>query len=136
MRNPRKGRAPRVVKPKNATAIENTRNAKLGNCAATYVNMVTCPSSCPFLKTDTCYALSGWVFFLTKHLNDPSADPIQVTRDEVEAIATLSGTKPLRIHVMGDVTTNEQAEMLAVAAKEYTAKAGFGVWAYTQGQDY
>lgn len=55
----------------------------------------------------------------------------ELAMDEAIAIAGLSGEHPLRIHVVGDATTDTAARLLANAAEYHTNKRGKKVWSYT-----
>jgi hypothetical protein len=55
----------------------------------------------------------------------------EVAKDEAEVIGRLSGYVPLRLHTMGDCSTDRAARILAVAAKDYTEKQGQKVYTYT-----
>lgn len=50
---------------------------------------------------------------------------------EALAIARLSGKHPMRLHVVGDATTNGAAKLLSDAAQFHTNKFGQPVWTYT-----
>ena len=112
------------------SAIETSQNKKLGNCSATYASQTSCPRSCPFFKQG-CYAETGPLGIHTARLNEEKTTATAVAQAEAKAIDTLSGNKPLRIHVVGDSTTKKGTKLLANAAKRYTAKHGESVWTYT-----
>ena len=50
---------------------------------------------------------------------------------EAIALAGLSGKLPVRLHVVGDATTNTAAKSLSDAAQYHTNKYGQPVWSYT-----
>jgi hypothetical protein len=116
-----------------AIAVEKSTNAKIGVTHATYASQASCPTSCP-LRNAGCYAEQGLVGIHTKRLNAAAIDatPLDVARDEADAIRTLSGTRDLRLHVVGDCTTDETASLVATAALE-TVKPGNRTWSYTHG---
>lgn len=105
-----------------AFAIENTKAAKVTGCSVTYVSQVTCPDDCPFFRNG-CYGESGPVGW-----NRPDKDMELVADDvinnEAEHIRALSGLRPLRLHIVGDCRTPEQAETLRDASADHTAKEG------------
>lgn len=120
---------------KIATAVEKSKNAKVGTVSATYASLHSCPSTCPF-KGKGCYAQSGNVFFTVKKLDKCAEDtcqtsPEQIAKFEAEQIAKLSGKLPLRLHVSGDCTTNASARIVSEACKEYAKKHNQPVWTYT-----
>jgi len=43
----------------------------------------------------------------------------------------LTGQNPLRVHVVGDCTTNETAKIVSDACKDYSSKHGQTAWSYT-----
>jgi len=114
-----------------AIAVERSENAKAGNVSATYASQDTCPVSCP-LRGAGCYAETSFVGMITRRLNRaPTDDVASIARDEASAIDTLSGTRPMRLHVVGDCPTEESASIVSAAADAYRAKANQPVWAYT-----
>src|SRR5262245_8197094 len=96
---------------KIATATEISDNAKTGRVSATYAAQASCPTTCPFLRNG-CYAELGASFagFTTNRLNKAAAADgaraLEVAKAEAAAIATLSGKRPLRLHVVGDCRTD------------------------------
>ncbi len=114
-------------------AIESSSNSKIGTVSATYATQATCPSSCK-LKGSGCYAESGLVAFITRRLNrseDAQATVEELAMHEAMAIAGLTGELPLRLHVVGDATTDGAAKLLSDAAAYHTNKHNQPVWTYT-----
>ena len=116
------------------SAVEVSLNSKIGRVSATYAAQQTCPQSCK-LKGSGCYAESGLVGMHTKRLNQ-SSDARDMSVDELAmheaiALAGLSGKLPVRLHVMGDATTNTAAKLLSDAAQYHTNKYSQPVWTYT-----
>jgi hypothetical protein len=112
-----------------AIAVELSANAKTGPVSTTYVSQGSCPASCP-LRNAGCYAESGMVGIHTAKLNRASAPrdtPESLARAEVKALAKLTGSRPLRLHVVGDAATPKAASILARAVTRWTAP----VWSYT-----
>lgn len=108
--------------------VAKSDNKKLGNSAATYLPLSTCPQSCPLLDRG-CYAQTGR---LSIQLIGKAEVPVEdAHRMEVRGIDALKGARPLRLHVSGDCTTSAQAEHLAEAAERYVARTGNPVWTYT-----
>lgn len=115
-----------------AIAVERSDNKKIGNASATYVTQATCPKTCPFLNAG-CYAETGFVGLHARRLEE-HADPASAALEESAAIDRLSGKRDLRMHVVGDVTSNDGAKNLAGAAARYLNRAQslpVRVWTYT-----
>lgn len=113
------------------TVVERSANSKTGLVSATYASQATCPTTCP-LKGSGCYAEGGMVGMHTRKLNKSAeTDPDQLAWAESIAIAGLTGELPLRLHVVGDATTDSAARMLSGAAEFHTRKHAQPVWSYT-----
>jgi hypothetical protein len=119
---------------KIATAVEKSRNSKVGNVSATYVALRSCPDSCA-LKGRGCYAELGKVGMTVRRLDAQASlwgsDGRDMARAEAKGIDGLSGKRPLRLHVSGDSRTAVNAAIVADAADRYTARYGQPVWSYT-----
>jgi len=116
-----------------AIAVERSGDSKLGKnrVSATYASQETCAPSCPFLKNG-CYAETGRINMVRIALAAyGGVTPEEAAAQEAAEIRQLSGRFPLRLHVVGDCTTNTAAHILADAAAEYTAKHNQPVWTYT-----
>lgn len=115
-------------------AVEVTDGSKLGKVSATYAAQASCPSACVF-RDAGCYAEHGPLSMLTtKRLNRAAgteATPESVAIEEAERIDQLTGTRDLRLHVVGDCSTEGAARIVAAAAARYTARGGGRVWTYT-----
>lgn len=119
-----------------ATAVRFSRNAKIGQAAATYAAQVSCPTTCAFFGGGGCYAESGGLgTAVTTPLNDAAirlrSDEVDVARAEAAAIDGLEGTRPLRLHGVGDCKTDETARIVSAAAERYLDRGGEAVWTYT-----
>lgn len=114
------------TKTTGAIATEKSQNRKTGPVSATYASQATCPTTCPF-RGSGCYAESGPTAIITRRLSRSTAGQIEVARQEAAAIRGLSGTRPLRIHVVGDCATDEAAKIVAAAAADHAAPS----WTYT-----
>tara|TARA_R100000808_G_scaffold5835_1_gene17615 strand:+ start:2783 stop:3514 length:732 start_codon:yes stop_codon:yes gene_type:complete len=112
-----------------AKAIEITKAAKITNCSATYLSQVTCPKTCSFLNNG-CYAESGPVSWQRPD-KERVENPYTATSDECRHINNLSGTRPLRLHVVGDAYDSVCARSLAAASKAYSERHSMPVWTYT-----
>lgn len=118
-----------------ATATHNSENRKLGMMAATYATQASCPASCP-LFNNGCYAEQNLVGIQTRRLNrnaPAAATPEEIAIAEAEAIDALPVVRgnPLRIHVVGDCSTEGAARIVAAAAERYMARGGGPAYAYT-----
>lgn len=113
------------------SAVELSENAKIGRVSATYVSQNSCPKTCPFMGSG-CYAENGNVGFQTARLNRDAEGmkALQLARHEAKAIDGLSRL-PLRLHVVGDATTDRCAKIVSGAADAYRLKHGSDVWTYT-----
>ena len=119
------------MKPKHVITVEKSQNSKTGEVSTTYVSQQSCPSSCPLLGSG-CYAESGMVGIHTHKLNNAGkATPLELAREEAHAIDGLSGTRAMRLHVVGDCSTPRAALTVSSAAMRYTAKFRQSVWSYT-----
>jgi len=115
-----------------AKAVELSNNAKTGPVSATYAAQHSCPPYCP-LRDAGCYAESGPTGIHTKALNRAKLDAtaMEVAEAEAHVIRTrLSGTRDLRLHVVGDCPSNEAAQLVSEAALT-TTRRQFVVWSYT-----
>ena len=119
-----------ITKP--AIAVERSANTKTGEVSATYVAQTSCPAACP-LQGSGCYAETGRAGIATRQLARASVGetPETLARSEANAIDALSGKRPLRLHVVGDASTNAAAATIAQAAERYTERGGQPVWTYT-----
>lgn len=120
-----------------ATAVERSGNGKIGNASATSVAQVSCPPKCPRYHAG-CYAESGpQGMYVTSKLNKAAANSTATALDaaeaEANAIAKLTGRRPLRLHVVGDCASNTTAKLVSTAAKEHTQKHNQPAWTYTHG---
>lgn len=113
-----------------ALAVEKTGNHKVGDCSVTMAAQCTCPPSCPFLNHG-CYAEYGRQGIHTKRQNAKAISARSEAAQEANGINALSGKRPLRLHVVGDCSTNDAAQTVSQAAEAYTAKHGKPVWTYT-----
>lgn len=116
---------------KAATAVEHSRNMKIGEVSATYVSQSSCPTTCPF-RNSGCYAESGHVGIQTHRLNRSTiSDPVEIAQAEADEIRKLTGRFPLRLHVVGDCTSDEAADIVSMAASEHKRKFNQPAWTYT-----
>ena len=114
-------------------AVELSQNSKIGDSSATYVTQDSCPDSCT-LKKNGCYAENNLVGMITSKLNNAANgryNPLQLAKQEALAIGTLTGMRPLRVHVVGDCQTNGAAKVVAKAMIGHTKKFGQKAWSYT-----
>lgn len=107
-------------------------NSKVGRVSATYVAQNSCPASCVF-RGSGCYAENGNVGFQTHRLNRDAEGmkALALAKNEAQAIDGLSGRLPLRLHVVGDCTTDKCAQIVSGSADAYRLRHGSDVWTYT-----
>ena len=114
-----------------AIAVEESENEKTGHVSCTYTSQNSCPPDCPFIGSG-CYAEMGLVGIQTRRLNRSAINRANmIAHAEAAVIRTLSGLRPLRLHVVGDCRTNRAASIVARAARQHTDKANKPVWTYT-----
>jgi hypothetical protein len=111
-------------------AVEKSSNSKIGAVSTTYVSQESCPKTCPFMGSG-CYAESGMVAMHTNRLNKSPLKALDLAKAEAQAINTLSGKRDMRLHIVGDCTTNSIAKIVSKAADKYKAKHHRKVWSYT-----
>lgn len=123
-----------------AIAVPTSNNAKIGACATTYAAQTSCPSACVFKDGGGCYAENGRLASaVTIPLNGAAAlagaAAIDVALEEAAAIDALYGStiegRPLRLHTVGDCSTDETARIVSAAAERYMERGGGPVWTYT-----
>jgi len=133
---------------KITTAVELSKNSKTGPVSATYTCQQSCPGTCPFLPQSInpdsnggCYGNCGNVAMIARRFNKAAATVPDLTPDmiagaEAEAIDRLSGRHPLRLHVVGDTTTNKAAKTLGKAAQRFRQRGAMyrsgkqPIWSY------
>lgn len=117
-----------------AIASSKSKNEKTGEVAATYAAQQSCPPTCIF-KDAGCYAQAhGHVGMITNRLNatNPNATFMDVVRAEVAIMKEkLDGKRPLRLHVVGDCSSNEAAEYMRDHGLAWYALFNQIVWTYT-----
>lgn len=117
--------------------VELSANRKLGPVATTSVSQVSCPRGCPWYddgrQGSPCYANNGFLGWSTAKLNRAAGTHIEAAREEADAIKSLSGLRPLRLHVVGDCKDARSARLVSKASHAYQAKHGQPVWTYTHG---
>jgi len=116
-------------------ATEKSENKKLGAVSVTLASIKgSCPTTCP-LQNNGCYAQDSFTGMMVRrmdnHVQDANLDASAVAHDEADAIDTLTGKRPLRIHVAGDCRTNDAAQTVSAAAQRYSARRGPPVWTYS-----
>lgn len=103
----------------------------------------TCPKTCPFIGRG-CYAEVGFTRFIGARLDEAArgAAPEEVIAEEVRLMDGAFGggripddgtgsPRALRLHVGGDVGSEEGARMLAAAAFRWQRRGGGPVWTYS-----
>lgn len=113
-----------------ALVVEKSSNRKVGDCAVTMAAQVTCPPSCPWLGNG-CYAESGLQGIHTHRQNMKAKSAYHEAQQEADLINAMSGKRPLRLHVVGDCATDQDARTVSKACMSYTSKFDQPVWTYT-----
>jgi len=118
--------------PKVTSAVEISKNEKTGYVSATYAPIQSCPSSCPF-KDNGCYAQGGNCGVHFRRMSNAAQDKslVEIAQDEANQIDKLQGLFDLRVHVTGDCSTDETAQIVSEACARFTEKQGKTAWAYT-----
>lgn len=123
--------------PLPAIAVEQSGDTKLskdGSISATWVSQGSCPKTCSFYKNG-CYGEHGKANLTTIRLNSAQElgkyNPEQLAKFEAQAISTLSGKRPLRLHILGDCRTQKSARIVSKAANQYIKTYNKPVWTYT-----
>jgi len=126
-----------VTTPSPAIAVERSADRKLSldeSVSATWVAQGSCPKTCPFMGNG-CYTEQGRPNLVRRRLNLAHSlanyTPEQLARFEADAIATLRGKFPLRLHILGDARTRKAARIIATAANKYRKTYNKPVWTYT-----
>lgn len=125
----------------NVSVQERSGNAKLtrnSNVSATSVPQQTCDDSCP-LKRNGCYAESFRQGIHTHRLNKKAKTlklglgrlRIALAKQEARGIDQLTGTRKLRVHVVGDCSDKTSAGIVGAAMVRHQAKSGKAAWTYT-----
>lgn len=111
-----------------------TADYRTWRISVTNATQRSCPPTCPLYHSG-CYAEAGHQAIHTNRLNraadETLATPRQIAEAEAAAIRGLTGRNPLRLHVVGDCSTNEAADIVSSAAMDYHAIDGQPVWTYT-----
>jgi len=120
-----------MLATKAVKAIEVSDNAKTGPVSATYASQASCPNTCPFYRNG-CYAELGPTGIHTRKISSCDVvDPVEIAKAEADAISDLTGRQDLRVHVVGDCSSNEAAFIVSSAMAEHRAKRGSRAWTYT-----
>jgi hypothetical protein len=116
-----------------ALYVSRSKNAKIGDADATYLSIkATCPTSCA-LRDSGCYAQDGKVVMTVKRLDAEATSGVDANLAECKAIddATPDPSRPLRLHVSGDVTKAGMARALGNAVARWLKRGGPVAWTYT-----
>lgn len=121
-----------------ATAVPASHNEKLGRAATTHAAQQSCPSDCVFRDGGGCYAETGAQGkFVTMPLNESATEQGATALDVAFAEATaidemgVEPGAPMRLHTVGDCSTDEAARIVSAACERYMQRGGGKVWTYT-----
>ena len=124
---------PSIERP-SVIASEQSWNTKLSldrSCSTTSVSQATCPKSCAFLN-EGCFTENHPQSIFTKLLNASEAKNVDlIACYEAYAIDLLTGRFPLRLHVVGDLTTLRGVKRVAAAVARYRRRGDQVVWTYS-----
>lgn len=112
-----------------AHATELTANRKLGPMSTTYAAIGSCPTSCALLKSRSCYGMMGPVSWQWRKLN--GTNKAAIARDEARHIDGLTGLYDLRIHTLGDCSSDQAAQIVSAAAERFMQRHGKQAFGYT-----
>lgn len=116
------------------TVVEISGNSKTGEISATYASQITCSDDCP-LKGVSCYAEQGLTGFTTRRVNRNAergnSSPEYLAQLEATLIDSLKGKRPLRVHVVGDCSTDQTASIIGRAMVKYSNRSGQKAYTYT-----
>lgn len=125
-----------ITHGKPAIAVARSNNAKIGDAAVTYAAQGSCPSSCVFKDGGGCYAENGRLFAgVTQKLNASaegmtSEEIAAAEAKEIDGMEVVRG-RPMRLHTVGDCSTDVAALIVSSAAHRYVMRGGGPVWTYT-----
>jgi hypothetical protein len=124
------------------SVVERSGDRKLThakNVSSTWVPQQSCHSDCPF-KANGCYAEFNKSGLHTHRLNRVARQAkqalaklrVRLAREEASLIRTkLTGTRQLRVHVVGDCATPQAASIVGAAMVDHEKKHGQPAWTYT-----
>lgn len=119
-------------------AVEVSWNKKLGLMSSTYISQGSCPASCVFLGNG-CYAETGPMgWSITNKLNIQALrklNPEELANNEAIVIGQLTGRLPLRLHVVGDCSTQRAAQTVSEAARLYSRRYNQIAFGYTHSRN-
>lgn len=117
-----------ITETKPVIIKEVTENKKLGFISTTYAAINSCPSDCPFKKTKACYGMRGPISWKWLKL---TGSPMAIAKAEAAGIRSLSGLRDLRIHTLGDCSSDKTAKIVSEAAEVFMRKRGKAAFTYT-----
>lgn len=112
-----------------AFAKELTENRKLGPVSTTYAAIQSCPSTCPLLKSRSCYGMIGPIGYQWSLLKGKGT--VKIAKVEAKQIDSLTGFNDLRLHTLGDCSNDTAARIVADAAMRYMHRRHKAAFGYT-----
>lgn len=133
--NARRKRRRRTRTPEPVIVQPLSGNAKTGRVTVTYAPQQTCPKDCPLLHCG-CYAENGPIGIITRRLASDAGDASlnDIARAEADMIDATPALADMRLHAVGDCSTDAAAKVVSAAAERYEergARFGVRVWTYT-----
>lgn len=139
--------SPVTLEPNTTKRLRPT--PRVPYCSSTYVSIeATCPDHCAF-RNDGCYAQAGFTGGALRRMDREAraaklcGDDVIANESELIDRAFLTnmrrgvpqdgarGGRDLRLHVGGDVASEDGARMLASSAIRWRLRGGGTVWTYT-----
>ena len=117
-----------IATKKPVIVMEVTENKKLGFMSTTYAAIDSCPSDCPFKKSKACYGMRGPISWKWLKL---TGSPMMIAKAEAAGIRSLTGLRDLRIHTLGDCSTDKTAKIVSEAAEVFMHKRNKKAFTYT-----
>lgn len=119
-----------------AKAVTRSYNKKIGIVSTTLAAQASCPNSCVFKDGGGCYAERGPLgTFQVAPMNRAAAEAtaLEVSEAEAEAIDKMDTVvdRPMRLHTVGDCSSDEAARLVSGASQRYMERGGGPVWTYT-----
>ena len=102
-------------------------------CAATTTSIAaTCPLTCPWMRAG-CYEQAGTQQRRQYLLDRAASSGLDVIRAEARLIesSVVPTGRPLRLHVGGDVSCTEGAQLLGAAVRGWLNRGGGPAWTYS-----
>lgn len=111
----------------------NSKLSRLNNVSCSYLPInKTCPKECSY-KDNGCYAQLGRVGLINNRLESLTEEmtSLDIINFESAQIISNPSQRFLRLHVSGDVSSNEEVLILENAISHWKSRGGEYAWTYT-----